>query len=112
MGGARLPVGRLEARMTEQIPDEPDEPDEQFHRDRREHGGEIDRLDEDRLARLTEEERVEAGVGDYDPDEVTPPTEAPPPPDIPTRAEEQGAAAQIRPGHDVWRLDPPHPPPP
>ncbi len=50
--------------MTEQIPDEPDEPDEQFHRDRREHGGEIDRLDEDRLARLTEEERVEAGVDD------------------------------------------------
>src|SRR5260370_27429257 len=94
MGGARLPVGRLEARMTEQIPDEPDEPDEQFHRDRREHGGEIDRLDEDRLARLTEEERVEAGVGDYAPDEITPPPGPPPPPDIPhsdAYAEARGA---------------------
>src|SRR5260370_34284024 len=80
MGGARLPVGRLEARMTEQIPDEPDEPDEQFHRDRREHGGEIDRLDEDRLARPTEGERVEAGADDYDPGEGPPPPGRPPPP--------------------------------
>jgi hypothetical protein len=51
---------------------------EQFHRDRREHGGRIDRLDDDQLARLTEEERVAAGVDDYDPDEVPPATDTPP----------------------------------
>jgi hypothetical protein len=51
---------------------------EQFHHDRREHGGRIDRLDDDQLARLTEEERVAAGVDDYDPDEVPPATDTPP----------------------------------
>ena len=45
--------------MTEQ---DADPPAEEFHRDRRQHGGRIDRLDDDQLARLTEEERVEAGV--------------------------------------------------
>ena len=66
--------------MTEQTPELPDEPvePEQFRRDRREHGGAPDRLDDDQLARLTEEERVEAGVDDYDPDEVPPATDAPP----------------------------------
>src|SRR5260370_29374035 len=98
MGGARLPVGRLEARMTEQIPDEPDEPDEQFHRDRREHGGEIDRLDEDRLARLTEEERVEAGGDDYDPGGGPPPPGAPPPPGNAHSEGYEGGAARNRRG--------------
>ena len=51
---------------------------EQFHRDRRQHGGEIDRLDDDQLARLTEEERVAAGLDAYDPDEVPPATDTPP----------------------------------
>jgi len=51
---------------------------EQFHRDRRQHGGEIDRLDDDQLARLTEEERVAAGLDPYDPDEVPPATDTPP----------------------------------
>jgi hypothetical protein len=60
--------------MTEQTPDPPAE---EFHRDRREHGGSPDRLDDDRLARLTEEERVEAGLDAYDPDEVPPATDAP-----------------------------------
>ncbi|HEY2288921.1 MAG TPA: hypothetical protein VGH88_24520 [Streptosporangiaceae bacterium] len=46
------------------------EPAEEFHRDRREHGGASARPDDDRLARLTEEERVEAGLDAYDPDEV------------------------------------------
>src|SRR5262249_35710407 len=68
--------------MSEQDPDEPgkfaEQFPERFHRDRREHGGEIDRLDEDQLARLTEEERVAAGVDDYDPDEVPPATDTPP----------------------------------
>jgi hypothetical protein len=69
----------MEALMTQHTPDEPDleepELDAQFHRNRREHGGSPDRLDEDQLARLTEEERVDAGLDDYDPDEVPPATE-------------------------------------
>ena len=60
------------------LPDEPDEPDAEFHRDRREHGGALFHLDDDQLARLTEEERVEAGLEDYDPDEVPPATDEPP----------------------------------
>jgi hypothetical protein len=52
--------------------------EEEFHRDRREHGGAAQRLDDDKLARLTEEERVEAGVDAYDPDEVPPATDTPP----------------------------------
>ncbi len=51
---------------------------ERFHRDRRVHGGEIDRLDDDQLARLTEEERVAAGLDAYDPDEAPPATDTPP----------------------------------
>ncbi len=61
--------------MSDQAEDLPD----RFHRDRREHGGAPDRLDDDQLARLTEEERVEAGLDDYDPDEVPPATDTPPP---------------------------------
>jgi hypothetical protein len=64
--------------MTEQTP----EPAEEFHRNRREHGGASARLDDDQLARLTEEERVEAGLDAYDPDEVPPATDAPPEVDI------------------------------
>jgi hypothetical protein len=68
--------------MSEQDPDEPaeyaDEFAERFHRSRRTHGGEIDRLDDDELARLTEEERVAAGIDSYDPDEVPPATDTPP----------------------------------
>jgi hypothetical protein len=52
--------------------------EEEFHRDRREHGGASQHLDDDKLARLTEEERVEAGVDAYDPDEVPPATDTPP----------------------------------
>jgi hypothetical protein len=68
--------------MSEQDPDEPaefaDEFAERLHRSRRTHGGEIDRLDDDELARLTEEERVAAGLDPYDPDEVPPATDTPP----------------------------------
>jgi hypothetical protein len=52
-----------------------DEPAAAFHRERREHGGASERLNDDQLAELTEEERVEAGLEDYDPDEVPPATE-------------------------------------
>jgi hypothetical protein len=61
---------------------------ERFHRDRRQHGGEIDRLDDDQLARLTEEERVAAGVDAYDPDEVPPATDTPPLPEDITQTEQ------------------------
>jgi len=68
--------------MSEQDPDEPSEFAEQFadrfHRHRDEHGGEIDRLDDNQAARLTEEERVAAGVDDFDPEEVPPATDTPP----------------------------------
>jgi hypothetical protein len=39
-------------------------------RDRREHGGAPMRHDDDALARRAERERVDAGVDDYDPDDV------------------------------------------
>src|ERR1700744_5509901 len=42
----------------------------EFHRDRRQHGGAAQRLDDDKLAELTEDERVEAGLDDFNPDEV------------------------------------------
>ena len=52
----------------------------EFHRDRHEHGGASQRLDDDQLAELAEEERVAAGLDDYDPDEVPPATDTPPVP--------------------------------
>jgi hypothetical protein len=52
----------------------------QFHRDRHEHGGAPQHLDDDQLAELAEEERVEAGLDDFDPDEVPPATDTPPQP--------------------------------
>ena len=87
--------------MSEQ---ESEQPAEQFHRDRREHGGTPGRLDDDRLARLTEEERVEAGLDDYDPDEVPPATDAPPEPDIARSDEYQEARAEIRREYDKDEL--------
>ena len=82
-----------------------EQPAEQFHRDRREHGGTPGRLDDDRLARLTEEERVEAGLDDYDPDEVPPATDAPPEPDIARSDEYQEARAEIRREYDKGELE-------
>ena len=79
--------------MTEQ---DADPPAEQFHRSRRQHGGRIDRLDDDQLARLTEEERVEAGVDAFDPDEVPPATDEPPEFDLRESEEFQEARAEIR----------------
>jgi hypothetical protein len=57
--------------------------DPEFHRDRREHGGAPQRLDEDLLADIAEDERVDAGLDDFNPDEVPPATD-PLPSDIPT----------------------------
>ena len=89
--------------MTEQTPDQPDE---EFRRDRREHGGAADRLDDDKLARLTEEERVEAGLDDYDPDEVPAATDAPPAPDVTQSEEFQEARAEVRREEDEGELRP------
>jgi hypothetical protein len=84
---------------------DPDQPAEEFHRNRREHGGAPDRLDDDRLARLTEEERVEAGVDAYDPDEVPPATDTPPQPwDVTQTDEYQEARAEIRREYDQDEL--------
>jgi hypothetical protein len=49
------------------------------HRDRRFHGGTPAHLDDDELARRTAEERADAGVTDYNPDDVPPATDDPVP---------------------------------
>jgi hypothetical protein len=71
-------------------------PAERFHRDRHEHGGMPPHPDDDRLARLTEEERVAAGIDDYDPDEVPAATDAPQPFDVTETDEYEEARAEIR----------------
>ncbi len=50
---------------------------DEVHRDRREHGGPGGSTTT-RLAERTAEERVEAGVADYNPDDVPPATDADP----------------------------------
>jgi hypothetical protein len=83
-----------------------DEPAEHFHRNRREHGGAPDRLDDDQLARLTEEERVEAGVDAYDPDEVPPATDTPPQPfDVTQTDVYEEERAEIRREYDQDELE-------
>jgi hypothetical protein len=80
---------------------------EEFHRDRREHGGASQRLDDDQLARLTEEERVAAGLDAYDPDEVPPATDTPPQPEDITQTEEwQEERAEVRREVDKDELGP------
>jgi hypothetical protein len=69
---------------------------ERFHRDRREHGGASQRIDDDRLARLTEEERVAAGLDAYDPDEVPPAADAAPAEDITLDEDYQEEQAEFR----------------
>jgi hypothetical protein len=80
--------------------------DQEFHRDRRYHGGAPQRLDDDKLAEETEDERVDAGLDAYNPDEVPPATDPLPPgtpepkPDIrdtPEYREELREAAAERP---------------
>lgn len=76
------------------------QPAEQFHRNRHQHGGSPEQLDDDQLARLTEEERVAADLDDFDPDEVPPATDAPPEPDIAESDVYQEARAEIRREYD------------
>ena len=76
---------------------EQDDFPERFRRDRREHGGAPQRLDDDQLAHLTEEERVAAGLDAYDPDEVPPATDTPPDPeDITLNEDWQEERAEFR----------------
>lgn len=67
--------------MTE-LPDPPPVEPSAFRKDRREHGGLPAHPDDDRLAELTEEERVDLGLDPFDPDEVPPATDDPVPTDI------------------------------
>ena len=92
----------------------------EFHRDRRQHGGAAQRLDQDKLDELTEDERVEAGLDDYNPDEVPPATD-PLPADVPQRAdvrqsaEYKDAQAEIEreeAGGELGPIDADHPFPP
>src|SRR5580692_5057596 len=87
---------------------EQDDFPERFHRDRREHAGASQRLDDDQLARLTEEERVAAGLDAYDPDEVPPATDTPPQPEDITQNEDwQEERAEVRREEDLGELGPP-----
>jgi hypothetical protein len=52
------------------------DPEGVLPRDRSQHG-KAGRIDDDLLARVTEHERVDAGVADYDPETVPPATDAP-----------------------------------
>ncbi|HEX3191591.1 MAG TPA: hypothetical protein VHS30_17615 [Streptosporangiaceae bacterium] len=87
---------------------EQDDFPEQFHRDRRQHGGAsqyIDNDQDDQLARLTEEERVAAGLDAYDPDEVPPATDTPPQPEDITQNEDwQEERAEFRRQEDKGEL--------
>ncbi len=86
---------------------EQDDFPERFRRDRREHGGASQRPDDDRLARLTEEERVAAGIDAYDPDEVPPATDTPPQPeDITLNEDWQEERAEVRREEDQGELRP------
>ncbi len=64
--------------MTSQSSDSAFEPEQEFHRDRHEHGGAPQHLDDDKLAHEAEEERVEVGLDPYDPDDVPPATDTEP----------------------------------
>ena len=66
-----------------------------FRRDRREHAGASAHLDDDRLAHLAEEERVAAGLDDFDPEDVPPATDAPVPTDITESEQYQDELAEI-----------------
>lgn len=80
-------------------------PPEGFRRDRREHGGAPEHLDDDWLASETEAERVAAGLDDYDPDEVPPATEAPPPEtDVRETEQYQEERAEVRREEDHGEL--------
>jgi hypothetical protein len=65
------------------------------HRDRTQHGG-AGRPNEDTLERLTEQERVDVGVADYDPDHIPPATDEPTDVDITQTEEYQEELTEAR----------------
>ena len=67
----------------------------EVRRDRREHGGMPMHVDDDALAERTEQERVEAGLDDYDPDDVPPATDDPVPTDITESEQYQAERTEI-----------------
>jgi hypothetical protein len=79
--------------VREDVMSAPGPPD--VHRDRREHGGAPDRLDDDALAERTEQERVDAGIDAYDPDDVPAATDDPVPVDITETEQYQDEKAEI-----------------
>ena len=78
-----------------ELPDPPPAEPSAFHRNRREHPGKLERIDDDQLAELTEEERVDAGIDPYEPDEVPPATDDPVPTDITESEQYQDERAEI-----------------
>lgn len=76
--------------------EEPFETSEEVRQDRREHGGMPLHPDDDDLARRTEHERVEAGVDDYDPDDVPPATDEPAAPDLTQTEEYREEQAELK----------------
>jgi hypothetical protein len=54
----------------------------EVRKDRRLHGGMSPHPDDDELAERTQQERVELGLADYDPDSVPPATDDPVPADV------------------------------
>ena len=87
----------------------------EVRRDRREHGGAPDRLDDDALARRTEQERVDAGLDAFDPDDVPPATDEAPAYDASEDEANQEAAAEVRRQEsegELYTLTEDHPYPP
>lgn len=64
------------------LPPSSDLPDTSPHRDRREHSGAPAHPDDDALAERAEQERVDAGLDAFDPDEVPAATDEAPPVDV------------------------------
>jgi len=69
----------------------------EVRRDRREHGGGgmPGHVDDDALAERTEQERVELGLDDYDPNDVPPATDDAVPTDITESAQYQDEVTEI-----------------
>ncbi|HEX4429853.1 MAG TPA: hypothetical protein VHZ96_11360 [Frankiaceae bacterium] len=80
--------------MSEQYESEQSEPE--VRRDRREHAGAGGHPDDDALARRTEQERVDAGLDAFDPDDVPPAADEAVPYDPAEDEANQEAAAEVR----------------
>jgi hypothetical protein len=88
--------------------------DQPQRRDRREHGG-AGQPDDDELARRAEQERVDAGLDAYDPDNVPPATDEDSgyDPELDEQVqEERGVARRQESEGELYPLDEDHPFPP